>query len=127
MSLLVINGRASGSGDGRLASVSLKIIELIRRARFLQLPIAHVHEAHSGAATRLQVPIGRYDPVFKASSLDGQLPSGLIEFIVRSPSRTIDLVGATSQTQLDQLCRVLRDAGFKPRIEPSMMVAFEEL
>lgn len=126
MSVLVINARAVDPKDRRLIDLTARVRELVRRARFLQMPVAHLHAEKHGAGTALHVPIGRYEPVFKANERGRELPSGLIDFIVRSPSKTIHLVGAASQTYLRYLSQVLTDTGYEARMEAATVVSFEE-
>lgn len=125
MSLLVINAREPVADDKRARQVSALIMEIVRRARFDQQPIAHIHPAAEGNPTALPIPIGRYDLVFLSESANDLVPSGLIEFILRSPSKVIDVVGAAQEQQFDQLSGFMKRAGYKPRIDPQAIVTLD--
>ncbi len=109
-----------------MAELAERVSDLVRRARIVHLPIAHLHQGEHGAATALQIPIGRYDPVFKAVDLWDEFPNGLIEFIASSPSKTINLAGAIRQAQFDRLVELLADAGFVARIQSAALISLED-
>ena len=116
MSVLVLNARDIVA-DGHLAQhVTSSIKEIVRQARFAERPIAHIHPAADGGATVLPIPIGRYDPVFRSNATDDAVPNGLIEFILRSPSAVIDVVGAGRVQHFDRLTDLMQRAGYQPRL-----------
>lgn len=126
MSLLIVNARAPNVPDQRFLPLAERVTYLVRRARIAQLPIAHVHQGDRRAATALQVPIGRYDPVFNASDLWHEVPSGLVEFLVRSPSKTINLAGLVREGQIERLCRLLTESGFQPRLQRAALKSLDD-
>ena len=125
MRLLVLNPRVTGPDDLRLGPLAVRIVDLLRRARFAQLPIAHLHEARNGAAA-LSIPIGRYDPVFKADDLARGVPIGLIDYLVASPSKTIKLVGAANRANIKRLRAMLADAGYDADVESQTIVSLDD-
>ena len=126
MSLLIVNARAPNVPDQRFLPLAERVTDLVRRARIAQLPIAHVHQGVRWAATTLQVPIGRYDPVFNAIDLWHEVPSGLIEFLVDSPSKTINLAGVIREAQLERLCSLLTESGFQPRLQQAALMSLDD-
>lgn len=125
MSLLVVNARAPISSGRRFWSLTERVSDLVRRARVAQLPIAHIHLGDRGTATVLQVPIGRYDPVFNAVDLWHEIPSGLIEFLVNSPTKTINLAGAARDDQFERLCNLFTESGFQPRLQRAALLSLD--
>jgi len=99
---------------------------MVRRARLARLPVAHLHVGLGGDETALRIPIGRFDPVFKAHDLRAKIPGGLIEFFVSSPSKTITFAGAAQRTQLNRLTELLSNTGFAPRILPSAWLVLDD-
>jgi len=125
MCLLVVNAHASMPDQHRASPVAARISEIVQRARFSEVPVAHLHQVQKGTFAALRIPIGRFDPVFKSENFDYDFPSGLIEFIVRSPSDTINLVGAASLTQFKRLSRLVKAAGYDARLETSAIMSLD--
>lgn len=125
MRFLVLNARAADPDDQRFAPLTDRIIDLLQRARIAELPIAHLHGAQDGAAT-LAIPIGRYDPVYKTDDLKREVPSGLIDYLVGSPSKSINLVGAASRANIKRLSALLADIGFAARMQAETIVSIDD-
>ena len=126
MSLLIVNSRVPRPGREDLTDLSDRISDLARRARLTELPIAHLHQGASGAATALQIHIGRYDLVFRTVDLCRDFPKGLIEFLVSSPSGTVNLIGAIRSSQLLRLTELLAGAGIKTRLIDTALITLDE-
>lgn len=126
MSLLIVNSLVPSSGRGDLSGLAERISDLVRRARLAELPIAHLHQGASGAATALQMHIGRYDLVFRTVDLGRDFPKGLIEFLVSSPFGTVNLIGAIRSSQLRRLTELLAAAGIKTRVIDAALVTLDE-
>lgn len=126
MSLLIVNSLVPSPGRGDLSGLSERISDLVRRARLAELPIAHLHQGASGAATALQMHIGRYDLVFRTVDLGRDFPKGLIEFLVSSPFGTVNLIGAIRSSQLRRLTELLAAAGIKTRVIDAALVTLDE-
>lgn len=127
MSILVINTFAEPQDRRSLRAVSSRIGDLINQARTSQRPVAHLHQKRDRPASGLRVPIGRYEPVFRAQDLiSGDVPEALFDFIVNSPTNTIELVGAASRDQIDKIRGLLDVAGYSAQVEPSAIVETSE-
>ena len=126
MSLLIVNSLSPSRGRGELTDLSARISALARRARLANLPIAHLHQGTSGTASVLQLPIGRYDLVFRTHDLRRDFPGGLIEFFVNSPGQTINLAGAVRPTQLRRLVNMLAGAGIAARHIDGALISLDE-
>lgn len=126
MSVLVINSFAETKDTGRLPVVSSYIGDIVNRARWSNLPIAHLHQKRPMLASGLRVSIGRYEPVFQAFDLSQGIPDGLFDFIVTSPTKSIQLVGAASWKQIKQLSSLLDVAGYAAQVERSAIVETRE-
>lgn len=109
-----------------MADLSTRISALARRARLAELPIAHLHQGTSGTASVLQIPIGRYDLVFRTRDLRRDFPAGLIEFLVESPVQTINLAGAVRPSQLTRLINLLAAAGIDARHIDGALISLDE-
>ena len=125
MSLLVVNTRATGIESRGFAALVERASGLVRRARILELPVAHLHHGFRDDPLALNIPIGRFDPIFASVDLAVDFPGPLIEFLVHSPSRTINLVGFIRQDQLSNLSTILMRAGFDPKVHTSALVLFD--
>ncbi len=126
MSILVINTFAEPQDRRSLNAVSSRIGDLINQARTSKRPVAHLHQKRDRPASGLRVPIGRYEPVFRALDLNGDVPDALFDFIVNSPTKTVELVGAASRNQIQKLTGLLHLAGFYAQVEPSAIVETSE-
>ncbi len=126
MSLLIVNSLIKDAAICTFDTLSAKVSDMMRRARLAQLPIAHLHQGAGEVATVLSVPIGRYDPVFRAADLRDEVPIGLIEFIVNSPDKVINLAGAARQTQFDRLTDLLVESGFDVRVLSAAWMSLDE-
>lgn len=125
MSLLVVNARAPGVDSRLLSGLADSVSSLIGRARFAEIPIAHLHQGASEAPFALKIPIGRFDPVFAARDLAREFPSELIEFLVHSPKKIINIAGLIRRDQLISLTSVLTQARFEPRTHASVLKVFD--
>lgn len=121
MSLLVVNSRAHGISQRRRSGLGQSVSDLIQRARFAELPIAHLHQGEVGGVLAMMVPIGRYDPVFASPDLARAFPAALVEFLVHSPSKTISVAGVISRDQLMTLTSVLGNSGFVAKTHASVL------
>ena len=117
MCLVVINAVTGELDQNRSQQVAARIGDVVNRARTERVPVAHLHQTRRVTSKGLGVPIGRYEPVFQANDLDAELPPGLIDFIIASPSQLIRLVGAATEQQFNRLHAILRDAGCHAEIE----------
>lgn len=125
MSLLVMNTSLQGATGRRCVRLIQPLADLMRRARFEEIPIAHLHHGASGTALALKVPISRFDPVFSFADLRREFPEPLNEFLVHSPTKIIHVAGLVCRDQLRNLLSVLKQAGFEPKTHPSVLIAFE--
>jgi hypothetical protein len=125
MSLLVVNSRAPVFESRGLSGLAQSVSSLIGRARFAELPIAHLHQGASETPLALEIPIGRFDPIFATADLGRTFPSALIEFLVHSPSATVNLAGLIRRDQLRSLTSVLRQAGFEAKTRASVLMVFD--
>lgn len=123
MSILVINSFAETRDEQRVQAVSGRIGDLVNQARTCNRPVAHLHQKRASRSTSLRVPIDRYDPVFQSQTLTCGFPDALFDFILSSPTKTIQLVGAASRAQFAQLSRLIRIAGCAAIVEPTAIVS----
>lgn len=126
MSILVINSFAAMKDSKHLQAVSGRIGDLVNQARISKRPVAHLHQKRSSRGSGLRVPIDRYDPVFQSVDLSEGFPDALFEFILASPTRTIQLVGAASRDQFERLSRLIQIAGYAVKVEPGAIVPTSE-
>jgi len=126
MSLLIVNSLTQGPSRGEFAELAEQVSAIVRRARLVELPIAHLHQGASGAHTALQIPIGRYDLVFRTMDLCCDFPRGLTEFLVHSPTRTIHMVGAIRRQQFRRLTDLLTSAGIDARMVDAALITLDE-
>lgn len=122
MCLLVVNTFSVSAAARDLHRVSERIRDLLLSARQVSAPIAHLHQKPLRNGLGLRVPIGRYEPVFRAEEVGARVPDGLIDYIVSSPTPLIKLVGAASQDQFDRLSLTLADAGYSPDLDQTAIV-----
>lgn len=125
MSLLVVNSRVYGMESRNCLGLAHGISSLIQRARVADLPVAHLHQGNPEMALAMWVPIGRYDPVFASTDLAAAFPPALVEFLVRSPSKTINVAGLIARDQLKRLTSVLENTGFVARTNASVIATFD--
>lgn len=125
MSLLVINSRVHGVTHARHRNLARGVSGLIQRARIAELPVAHLHQGALGQQLAMQIPIGRFDPVFTSPDLAGDFPPGLIEFLVRSSSKTINVAGLIRRDQLTHLTILLENTGYVARTHTSVLAIFD--
>ena len=122
MAILVINSFAEPQDAAALDVISDRIGDLINRARFMETPIAHLHQKRSERTSGFRIPVGRYEPVFQTADLQNGLPDGFIDFVVNSSTNTVKLVGAASQEQIKRLERLFCAAGYSAHVEPATFV-----
>ena len=125
MSLLVINSRVHDVSHARHRDLALGVARLIQRARMVELPVAHLHQGALGQQLAMQVPIGRFDPVFTSPDLARDFPPTLVEFLVRSPSKTISVAGLIRRDQLAHLTTLLENTGYAARTHESVLAIFD--
>ena len=126
MSILVINTFAEPQDRRSLRDVSSRIGDLVNQARTSKQPVAHLHQKRDRPAIGLRVPIGRYEPVFRAFDLSDDVPDGLFDFIVNSPTKTIKLVGAASRKQIQSLSGLLALVGYSAQVDTAAIVETSE-
>ena len=122
MAILVINSFAEPQDAAAADVISGRIGDLVNRARFMNTPIAHLHQKRSERASGIRIPIGRYEPVFQTDDIQASLPDEFIDFVVNSTTNTVKLVGAASQEQIKRLERFFCAAGYSAQIEPATFV-----
>lgn len=126
MSILVINSFSAATDERRLQAVSGRIGDLVNQARTCKRPVAHLHQKRSAPDSALRVSIDRFEPVFLSRDIAQAIPDGLFEFIVQSPTDTIQLVGVGSRAQFETLRGLIRAAGFLGQVEPSAIVSTQD-
>lgn len=122
----MINSFAATKDAQRIQAVSGRIGDLVNQARTSKRPVAHLHQKRLSRASGLRVSIDRYEPVFQSVDLSEGFPDALIEFILASPTRTIQLVGAASRAQFEQLSQLIQIAGYAAKVEPNAIVPTSE-
>lgn len=123
MSILVINSFAAATDEQQLQAVAGRIGDLVNQARTCKRPVAHLHQQRARPESGLRVAIDRFEPVFLSRDIAHAVPEGLFEFILRSPTDTIQLVGVGSRDQFETLRGLIRAAGFSGQVEPTAIVA----
>lgn len=126
MSVLVINSFAATADDRQLQVVAGRIGDLVNQARTSKRPVAHLHQKRSQTDLGLRVSIDRFEPVFLSGDIAHTVPEGLFEFILRSPTETIQLVGVGSSNQFARIRELIRAAGFFGEVEPTAVVSTHE-
>jgi hypothetical protein len=116
MCLLVISNWSEKLDLARRLYVSRKINALIEQARVAQRPLAFLQGTKGVSFDGIGLRIGRYEPIFTASDFGGTLPSGLIDFIVGSAAREIQLAGVASFYSFERLLGVLHRSGYTTMI-----------
>lgn len=123
MSILVINSFAAATDKEQLQAVAGRIGDLVNQARTCKRPVAHLHQQRSRPTAALRISIDRFEPVFLSRDIAHVVPEGLFEFILRSPTETIQLVGMGSRDQFERLRALIRAAGFSGHVEPTAVVS----
>jgi|GEM_PF-3011673 len=116
MCVLVLSNYFEAIDPIAASKVSTQIDELINHARVEQRPVAFLQCKDGRGFGGLGVRVGRYEPIFVLPERGAQLPSGLIEFIVRHAGASIELAGVAAERQFQRLQDTLQRSGYSTRM-----------